>query len=52
MTQPMGIASVGVLSVSAVLTMFLVPTFFWLPNALFSKVKKGAKKLQAKMNKA
>ena len=39
MTQPMGIASVGGLIVSALLTMYLVPTFFWLPNAIFSKVK-------------
>ena len=39
MTQPMGIASVGGLIVSALLTMYLVPTFFWLPNAIFHKVK-------------
>ena len=52
MTQPMGIASVGGLIVSAVLTMFLVPTFFWLPNALFSKAKKGANKVKAKFSKA
>ena len=52
MTQPMGIASVGGLIVSAVLTMFLVPTFFWLPNALFSKAKKGASKVKAKFSKA
>ena len=42
MTQPMGIASVGGLIVSAVLTMYLVPTFFWLPNAIFHKAKKKA----------
>ena len=52
MTQPMGIASVGGLIVSAVLTMFLVPTFFWLPNALFSKAQKGASKVKAKFSKA
>ena len=52
MTQPMGIASVGGLIVSAILTMFLVPTFFWLPNALFSKAKKGANKVKAKFSKA
>jgi len=51
MTQPMGIASVGGLIVSAILTMFLVPTFFWLPNAITSKAKKGAKKLQAKFSR-
>ena len=49
MTQPMGIASVGGLLVSALLTMFLVPTFFWLPNALFSKVKSGAGNIQKKL---
>jgi HAE1 family hydrophobic/amphiphilic exporter-1 len=43
---------VGGLIVSAFLTMFLVPTFFWLPNALFSKAKKGTKKLQAKFSKS
>ena len=42
MTQPMGIASVGGLIVSAILTMYLVPTFFWLPNAVFHKAKKKA----------
>jgi len=51
MTQPMGIASVGGLIVSAILTMYLVPTFFWLPNAIFHKAKKGAKKIKTKMNK-
>ena len=45
-TQPMGIASIGGLAVSAILTMYLIPTFFWLPNALFSKVKKTAKKIK------
>lgn len=40
MTQPMGIACIGGLFVSAILTMYLIPTFFWLPNALFHKVKK------------
>ena len=40
MTQPMGIASVGGLIVSAILTMYLVPTFFWLPNALFHRRRK------------
>lgn len=38
-TQPMGIASVGGLLISGILTMYLVPTFFWLPNAIFHKVK-------------
>jgi HAE1 family hydrophobic/amphiphilic exporter-1 len=38
----MGIASVGGLIVSAILTMYLVPTFFWLPNAIFHKAKKKA----------
>lgn len=51
MTQPMGIASVGGLAISAILTMYLVPTFFWLPNALFSKVKKAKNKLSQKMHK-
>jgi HAE1 family hydrophobic/amphiphilic exporter-1 len=45
-TQPMGIASIGGLAVSAILTMYLIPTFFWLPNALFHKVKKTAKKIK------
>jgi len=48
MTQPMGIASVGGLIVSAILTMYLVPTFFWLPNAITSKVKSKANKIIAK----
>ena len=52
MTQPMGIASVGGLIVSAILTMYLVPTFFWLPNALFHKAKKKASNLKGKFNKA
>ncbi|MBQ3840787.1 MAG: efflux RND transporter permease subunit [Fibrobacter sp.] len=52
MTQPMGIASVGGLIVSAILTMYLVPTFFWLPNALFHKAKKKACNLKGKFNKA
>lgn len=52
MTQPMGIASVGGLIVSALLTMYLVPTFFWLPNALFHKAKKKASNLKGKFNKA
>lgn len=47
-TQPMGIASVGGLLISAILTMYLVPTFFWLPNAIFSKVKKQAAVIKAK----
>ncbi|WP_407443692.1 efflux RND transporter permease subunit [Fibrobacter sp.] len=51
MTKPMGIASVGGLAVSAILTMYLVPTFFWLPNAIFSKAKKAKSKLQKKMHK-
>lgn len=51
MTQPMGIASVGGLIVSAILTMYLVPTFFWLPNALFHKAGKGIKKIKKKMSK-
>lgn len=41
LTQPMGIASMGGLIVSAILTIYLIPTFFWLPNALFTKVKKA-----------
>jgi HAE1 family hydrophobic/amphiphilic exporter-1 len=48
MTQPMGIASVGGLLISAILTMYLVPTFFWLPNALFTKVKKTTANLDLK----
>ena len=52
MTQPMGIASVGGLIVSAILTMYLVPTFFWLPNAITSKVKKAAGKIKAKRNRS
>ncbi|MCF0221271.1 MAG: efflux RND transporter permease subunit [Fibrobacter sp.] len=51
MTQPMGIASVGGLIVSAVLTMYLIPTFFWLPNAITSKVKKGASKVKNKIRR-
>lgn len=43
MTQPMGIACIGGLLVSAFLTMYLIPTFFWLPNALFRKVKRAIK---------
>ena len=46
MTQPMGIASVGGLIVSAILTMYLVPTFFWLPNAIFHKAKNKAGKIK------
>ena len=52
MTQPMGIASVGGLIVSAILTMYLVPTFFWLPNAITSKVKKAAGKIKEKRNRS
>ena len=51
MNQPMGIACVGGLAVSAFLTMYLIPTAFWLPNALFGKVKKGVKKIGKKMSK-
>ena len=51
MTQPMGIASVGGLIVSAVLTMYLVPTFFWLPNAIFHKASKGVKSIKKKLSK-
>lgn len=51
MNQPMGIACVGGLAVSAFLTMYLIPTAFWLPNALFHKVKKGVKKVKNKMNR-
>ncbi len=40
MTKPMGIASVGGLAISAILTMYLIPTFFWLPNAIFHKRNK------------
>ena len=52
MTQPMGIASVGGLIVSALLTMYLVPTFFWLPNAITSKVKSKANKIIAKRRRS
>ena len=52
MTQPMGIASVGGLIVSAILTMYIIPTCFWLPNALFSKAKKGVKKVTAKIKRS
>lgn len=52
MTQPMGIASVGGLLVSAILTMYLVPTFFWLPNAITSKVKSKANKIIAKRRRS
>ncbi|MBR4915980.1 MAG: efflux RND transporter permease subunit [Fibrobacter sp.] len=51
MNQPMGIACVGGLAVSAILTMYLIPTAFWLPNALFGKIKKGAKKVSKKMQR-
>jgi len=51
MTQPMGIASVGGLIVSGILTMYVIPTCFWLPNALFGKVKKGASKLKEKVKR-
>jgi HAE1 family hydrophobic/amphiphilic exporter-1 len=51
MTQPMGIASVGGLLVSAILTMYLVPTFFWLPNAIFHKASKGVKSIKKKLSK-
>ena len=51
MNQPMGIACVGGLAVSAFLTMYLIPTAFWLPNALFGKIKKGAKKVKKKMQR-
>ena len=47
-TQPMGVASVGGLIISAILTMYLVPTFFWLPNAIFSKAKGKVAKFKAK----
>lgn len=49
MTQPMGVASIGGLAISAILTMYLIPTFFWLPNALFRKGKKTSLKVQAKV---
>ena len=51
MNQPMGIACVGGLAVSAILTMYLIPTAFWLPNALFHKVKSGVKKVGKKMQR-
>ena len=51
MTQPMGIASVGGLIVSAILTMYLVPTFFWLPNAIFHKAKMKAGNMKAKLKR-
>lgn len=47
-TQPMGIASVGGLLMSGILTMYLVPTFFWLPNAIFHKVKTKATSIKQK----
>lgn len=47
-TQPMGVASVGGLIISAILTMYLVPTFFWLPNAIFSKAKGKVAQIKAK----
>lgn len=49
MTQPMGVASIGGLAISAILTMYLIPTFFWLPNALFRKGKKASIKVQSKI---
>lgn len=49
LTQPMGIACVGGLAISAILTMYLIPTFFWLPNAVTSKVKRGASKVKNKI---
>lgn len=52
MTQPMGIASVGGLIVSAILTMYLVPTFFWLPNTITSKVKSTASRIVAKRHRS
>ena len=52
MTQPMGIASVGGLIVSAVLTMYLVPTFFWLPNAITGKVMKKVDKIKRNRHKS
>ncbi|MFA6835692.1 MAG: efflux RND transporter permease subunit [Fibrobacteraceae bacterium] len=51
-TQPMGIASVGGLIISGILTMYLVPTFFWLPNAIFHKTKKQASALKVKLQKS
>ena len=50
-TQPMGIASVGGLIVSAILTMYLVPTFFWLPNAITGKVMKKVDKIKRNRHK-
>ena len=52
MTQPMGIASVGGLIVSAILTMYIIPTCFWLPNAIFSKAKSGVKKVTGKIKRS
>jgi HAE1 family hydrophobic/amphiphilic exporter-1 len=52
MTQPMGIASVGGLIVSAILTMYLVPTFFWLPNAITGKVKNTVNKIKTNRHKS
>ena len=52
MTQPMGIASVGGLIVSAILTMYLVPTFFWLPNAITGKVKNKVNKIKQNRHKS
>ena len=52
MTQPMGIASVGGLLVSAILTMYLVPTFFWLPNAITGKVKNKVNNIKRNRHKS
>jgi hydrophobic/amphiphilic exporter-1 (mainly G- bacteria), HAE1 family len=49
-TQPMGIASVGGLAISGILTMYLVPTFFWLPNALFHKAKSKVDKIKKNLS--
>ncbi len=45
MTQPMGIACIGGLFVSAILTMYLI-NILLASNALFHKVKKVAQKRQ------
>lgn len=52
LTQPMGIACVGGLAISAILTMYLIPTFFWLPNAVTSKVARGVKKGYNKLKRS
>ena len=42
----------GGLIVSAILTMYLVPTFFWLPNAITGKVKKKVNNIKRNRHKS